>query len=119
MKKAKKKNENNNQLLDMLNENFPGEMTSGKVIRAKRKNYGITLEEVEEATGISQSNLSLYENDKKGIGLTQATKIGMAIGLHPMTILFPNGIETDLRFKDVAIKGRRLLKKKIPLDKTA
>jgi len=41
------------------------------------------------------------------------------IGLHPMTILFPNEIEADLRFKEIAIKGKRLLKKKIPLDKTA
>lgn len=115
----KKKNESNNQLLDMLNESFPEKVTSGQVIRAKRKNYGITLEEVEEATDISQSNLSLYENDKKGIGLVQATKIGMAIGLHPMTILFPNGIEADLRFKEVALKGKKLLKRKIPLEKTA
>ena len=43
----------------------------------------------------------------------------MVVGLHPMTILFPNGIEEDLRFKEVAIKGKKLLKKKIPLDKTA
>jgi transcriptional regulator with XRE-family HTH domain len=119
MKKSKKAIESNNQLLDMLNKSFPDKITSGQVIRAKRKNYGITLEEVEEATGISQSNLSLYENDKKGIGLIQATKIGMVVGLHPMTILFPNGIEEDLRFKEVAIKGKKLLKKKIPLDKTA
>ena len=100
----------------MLNEFFPGEMTSGEVIRAKRKNYGITLQEVQKATGIPQSNLSLYENDKKPIGLVQATKIGLAIGLHPMTILFPNGIESDKRFKGIAERSQKLLEKKIPID---
>ena len=118
MKKKEEKN-NSNELLGLLQETFSKNPTPGQVIRAKRKNFGITLEEVEEVTGISQSNLSLYENDKKNIGLIQATKIGMAIGLHPMTILFPNGIEADIRFKEIALRGRRLLKKKTSIVKPA
>lgn len=105
----------NNDFLEMIKNFFPEQMTSGQVIKAKRLNYNITLEEVAKATGISQSNLSMYENDKKSIGLVQATKIGLAIGLHPMSILFPNGYHADKRFKDVASKGKKLLKKKIPL----
>lgn len=108
-----------NEFLDLLTDLAPGKLTSGQVMRAKRKNYGITLEEVEEATGISQCNLSLYENDKKAVGYVQATKIGLAIGLHPMTILFPNGIEKDKRFADVAKKAQKLLKRKIALKKSA
>jgi len=107
---AKQKNE----FLDMLIDFFPEDMSPGSVIRAKRKNYGITLEEVEEATGISQSNLSLYENDNKNLGYVQATKVGLAIGLHPVTILFPNGIEGDSRFKEVSKKAKKLLKSKVP-----
>jgi transcriptional regulator with XRE-family HTH domain len=118
MKKKDEKN-NSNEFLSLLQETFSKETTPGQVIRAKRRNFGITLEEVEEVTGISQSNLSLYENDKKNIGLIQATKIGIAIGLHPMTILFPNGIDSDVRFKEMAIKGKRLLKKKISMEKPA
>lgn len=114
---AKKKN--NNEFLEMLNDFFPKCATSGQLIRAKRLNYKITLEEVEKATGISQSNLSLYENDKKALGYIQATKIGLAIGLHPMTILFPNGIEADKRFKEISKKSAELLNKKIPLKKMA
>ena len=49
-----------NELLEMFETFFPEEMTSGQLIKAKRLNYNITLEEVEEATGISQSNLSMY-----------------------------------------------------------
>ena len=106
-----------NEFLEMLEDFFPEEVTPGEIIRAKRTNYGITLEEVEKATGISQSNLSLYENDKKNLGYVQATKIGLAIGLHPMTILFPNGIEQDERFKEVSKRSKQLLNKKIPLKK--
>lgn len=106
-----------NEFLDMLKDFFPEDMTPGQLIKAKRKNFGITLEEVEEVTGISQSNLSLYENDKKNIGYVQATKIGLAIGLNPMTILFPNGIEGDERFKDISKKSDKLLNKKIPIKK--
>jgi transcriptional regulator with XRE-family HTH domain len=104
---------------DMLEEFFPEDLTPGSLIKAKRKNFGITLEEVQEATGISQSNLSLYENDKKPIGYVQATKIGLAIGLHPFTILFPKGIEKDERFKEVASKGKKLQKAKAKLKKTS
>ncbi|MCY4644146.1 MAG: helix-turn-helix transcriptional regulator [Bacteriovoracales bacterium] len=110
---------NKNDFLKMVEDFFPGKMTPGEIIRAKRKNYGITLEEVEEVTGISQSNLSLYENNKKSIGYVQATKIGLAVGLNPMTILFPNGIEGDSRFKETSKKSSKLLTKKIPLKKIA
>jgi len=104
-----------NEFLEMIKDFFPEQMTSGQIMKAKRLNYNITLEEVSEATGISQSNLSMYENDKKKIGLVQATKIGLVIGLHPMSILFPNGHHSDERFKKVAANGKKLLNKKIPL----
>lgn len=35
-----------------------------------------------------------------------------------MSILFPNGIENDLRFKEIIQKSKKLLKKKVPLKKT-
>jgi transcriptional regulator with XRE-family HTH domain len=111
----KKNSKKDNSFRDLLYELMPEKLTSGQAIKAKRKNFGITLAEVEEVTGISQSNLSLYENDKKPIGLLQATKIGYAIGLHPMTILFPNGLESDPKLKKIAAKGKKLLEKKIPL----
>ena len=108
-----------NEFLEMLNDFFPRKVkiTSGELIKVKRMNYGLTLKEVEEITGISQNNLSLYENNKKNLGYIQATKIGLAIGLHPMTILFPKGIDKDIRFKEIAKKSQKVLRKKIPLKK--
>ena len=108
---------NLDDFFEVLDDFFPGEFTSGQIIRAKRKSYKITLLDVEEVTGISQSNLSLYENGKKSLGNVQATKIGLAIGLHPMTILFPSGIQGDHRFDEVTKKAQKLLQKKIPLTK--
>ena len=108
-----------NEFLEMLNDFFPRKVkiSSGELIKIKRMNYGLTLKEVEEITGISQNNLSLYENNKKNLGYIQATKIGLAIGLHPMTILFPNGIDKDIRFKEIAKRSQKVLRKKIPLKK--
>jgi transcriptional regulator with XRE-family HTH domain len=97
-----------------LKDFFPEELTTGKVIQAKRKNFGITLEEVSEVTGIDMGNLSAIENDKKAIGVKSAIKIGYAIGLHPSTILFPNGEETKVtgELAKVKKKAQVLLDKK-------
>ena len=108
-----------NELKDMLNDFFPEKLTSGKIIKAKRVSFGITQKEVFEATGISVSNLSKYENDNASVGYVQATKIGLAIGLHPMTILFPEGIKNDERFIEIAKKAEKLLSTKIPSKKVA
>lgn len=108
-----------NEFLEMIKDHFNKPITSGQLIRAKRLNYNITLEEVEKVTGISISNLSMYENDKKSIGLIQATKIGLAIGLHPMSILFPNGYHEAENFKKVAMRAKKLLSKKVPLGEEA
>ena len=111
------KKRNTKNAIDMLESFFPEKLSPGKVIKAKRTNYKITLDEVEQVTGISKTNLSLYENDKKSLGLIQATKIGMAIGLHPMSILFPEGYENSELFKEIKQKSKKLLSKKIPLSK--
>ena len=108
-----------NEFLEMLNDFFPRKvkLSSGELIKMKRMNYRLTLKEVQDITGISQSNLSLYENNKKKLGYIQATKIGLAVGLHPMTILFPKGIDKDMRFKEIAKKSQKVLRRKIPLKK--
>ena len=49
----------------MLNESFLDEFTPGQVIKAKRTNYKITLDELEKVTGISKTNLSSYENESQ------------------------------------------------------
>lgn len=100
--------------MEFLNQFFTEKMTSGRVIQAKRRNFGITLEEVSKITGIDIGNLSAIENDKKQIGVKTAIKIGLAIGLHPSSILFPEGYDVgDSEFQSIKEKGEELLSKKI------
>lgn len=104
----------NKNMSGFLDKFFSEKLTSGKIIQAKRKNFGITLEEISEVTGIDVGNLSAIENDKKSIGVKTAIKIGLAIGLHPATILFPNGEELKLskEMNTIKVKANNLLKKK-------
>ena len=52
----------------------------GRNIRMVRNEKGMTQHDVYEATGISTSQLSSYENGKQMIGLTSLAKIAVALG---------------------------------------
>lgn len=67
--------------------------TSGEVIRAFRTNFHITQKELAQVTGIAETNLSAIENNKIELGVKRAVLIGVALGLDPAFILFPNGGE--------------------------
>ena len=71
------------------------EATPGKVIRAFRRNFELTLGEMENLTGIPQSNLSVIENDKLDMGVRRATRIAAVFGINPSLILFPKGYERE------------------------
>jgi transcriptional regulator with XRE-family HTH domain len=68
--------------------------TPGQVIKAFRRNFKITLKELGEITGISQTNLSAIENDRVDIGVRRAVLIAAALGVEPSVILFPEGFES-------------------------
>ncbi|GEM_PF-797922 len=109
MKAKRKANKN---AIDVLNELLPGKITSGEVIKAMRSNFGITLKEISEITGISANNLSDLEKGKKNIGLETAIKIGLVLGLHPITILYPNGFEEFKKYREIIKKSEILMLKK-------
>ena len=67
--------------------------TPGKIIRAFRRNFNLTLEDVEKLTGIPVSNLSAIEHDKIDLGLRRSIRIAAVFGIHPSLILFPNGYD--------------------------
>ena len=67
--------------------------TPGGVIKAFRKNFQITQQELAEVTGIAEANLSVIENDKIEIGVKRAVLIAAALGIDPSLILFPSGFE--------------------------
>jgi transcriptional regulator with XRE-family HTH domain len=67
--------------------------TPGRVVRAFRRNFELTLGEMERLTGIPESNLSAIENDKLDMGIRRATRIAAVFGINPSLILFPKGHE--------------------------
>lgn len=67
--------------------------TPGGVIRAFRRNFRITQQELAKVTGIAEANLSAIENDKIEIGVKRAVLIAAAFGIDPSLILFPSGFE--------------------------
>lgn len=55
-------------------------LTVGRNIHDVRVEKGLTQRDVYEATGISASQLSAYENGKQMVGLTTLAKIAVALG---------------------------------------
>ena len=100
-------------LLEVINK-VKAPSTSGSVIRAHRRNWKITLKELNEMTGIAESNLSLIENDKVEIGTRRASLLGAALGIDPALILFPEGAEGAFKkeIDRVRKKSSRLLAEK-------
>ena len=68
-------------------------LSSGKVLKAMRSRFGFTQKEVSEVIGISVSNLSSLEKDKRNLGLELAAKFSILYGVRIESLIFPNGIE--------------------------
>ena len=79
------------RMIDVLNELVPEGTTAGELLRALRKREGLTLEEMEEITGILDNNLSAVENNRIQMSQHYAEVFATALGVHPMIFLYPNG----------------------------
>jgi transcriptional regulator with XRE-family HTH domain len=88
--------------------------TPGKVVRAFRKNFELTLSDIERLTGIPQSNLSAIENDKLDMGVRRAIRISAVFGINPSLILFPKGYEREdeREIKKIRKNAAALIEKK-------
>ena len=73
-----------------------GKLTTGKILKAFRNRFGLTQKEVAGAVGISVSNLSALENDKRNIGAELAGRFAVIYGVRVERLLFPNGLK-DLK----------------------
>jgi transcriptional regulator with XRE-family HTH domain len=88
--------------------------TPGQVVHAFRKNFGLTLVELYQITGITHRNLSAIERDKMGLGVRRAVLLAAAFGIEPQQILFPHGyVRPDCRDVGfVRTRAKRLIEKK-------
>ena len=97
-----------------LNDLLIKQTTAGRIIRAFRDNFRVTQREMSEVVGITETNLSAIENDRREIGVELATRLGAFLGIHPSLLLFPNGQDAEVsKHKDIIRKARRLLEKKM------
>jgi DNA-binding XRE family transcriptional regulator len=55
--------------------------TPGKLVRVYRERAGLTLVELARAVGTKYPNLSAIENDRRGVGLALARKLGTVLGV--------------------------------------
>ncbi len=79
------------KMINVLNELVPETSTAGELVRALRKREGLTLEELGEITGIHDNNLSAVENGRIEVSRHYAEVFAVALDVHPMIFLYPNG----------------------------
>ena len=97
------------KLLDsMLKEAGADKRTSGQTVRLHRKRFEMTLKELEEVTGLRESNLSAIENDKIEMTPHYAEIFAAAFGVSPSSLLYPNG--QSEKTKELAEVERRMNK---------
>lgn len=101
-------------MTDFFNLKQP-KMTPGKVIRAFRKNFGFTLEDIAKVTGIKVPNLSAIEGDRRSVGQEMALRFAAVYGIDPGLILFPNGPEVldKPKYRKIQQTASRLREKKL------
>jgi transcriptional regulator with XRE-family HTH domain len=99
-------------LKDILNEIDPTPSTPGKTLRAFRRNFEITLKDLEDVTGIKESNLSALENDRVEMSSYYAERLGAALGVHPSLLLYPEGwVKVTPELADIEKKARKMFKR--------
>ncbi|MAX65335.1 MAG: helix-turn-helix transcriptional regulator [Bacteriovoracaceae bacterium] len=84
-------------------------LTTGKILKAMRVRFGLTQKEVAHAIGISVSNLSALENDKRNIGAELAGRFSVIYGVRVERLLFPNGLKDLKGYKRLEKLKNKLL----------
>ena len=65
-------------------------ISPGEMLKTLRELQELTQNQLAEATGISQSNISSMETNAKNIGRDRALILARALRVHPAVILFPD-----------------------------
>ena len=72
-------------------------LSTGKVIRMLRGLKGWTQKELAQKCGITETNLSLLENERVDIGKRRAEQLARAFACHPAIIMFPEYEEMEMK----------------------
>jgi transcriptional regulator with XRE-family HTH domain len=100
-------------LKTLLREIDPQDLSSGEATRVIRKSLGLTLKDLAEISGIRETHLSAIENCSYEISKKNAERLGAALGVHPATILFPEGIERRSELIEIEKRRKKVLSRKV------
>ncbi len=75
---------------DFVKAKVRARVTPGKSLKILRDFQEMSQNELAHLSGISQSNISAFENGSKQIGRDTAIKFARALKVHPAVILFPD-----------------------------
>ncbi len=64
-------------------------LSVGEVLRMLRELKGWTQRDLAKRSGISETNLSLLENNRVEIGKKRTEQLAKAFAVHPAIIMFP------------------------------
>jgi transcriptional regulator with XRE-family HTH domain len=90
---------------------FKPAKSSADLIKAFRKNFEISQEEMAKACEITQSYLSAIENGRKEVGPKIAVKISAFLGIPLDQVMFPAGYENERAFVRIRKKMTKVRKK--------
>lgn len=76
--------------LEVMDKLMEHPSSSGSLVRAFRKKFKLTQKDLENITGISESNISAIEHDRVELGVKRAEMFAVVFGIHPSTLLYPN-----------------------------
>lgn len=65
-------------------------ITPGESLKMLRELQGFSQADLEELTGISQSNISNLETGARNMGRERAIILAQALKIHPAVLLFPD-----------------------------
>lgn len=97
----------------ILKEIDSSELSSGEAVRVIRKSLSLTLKDLAEISGIQETHLSAIENGSYEISKKNAERLGAALGVHPATLLFPEGIEKSVEIQEIEKRRKKVLAKKV------
>ena len=81
---------------------------AGDYIKAFRKNFDISQDDMAWACGISQANLSAIENGRREVGPKIAVRLAAFLDIHPSILLYPGGYQAMPEFKEVIKKRKKI-----------
>ena len=80
---------------------FKATKTTGDLIKSFRANFNIKQDDMARACKISQASFSAIEKNRREVGPRVALTLAVFMGLSPDIILYLNGYQAEVEYKEV------------------